>query len=299
MNILSTPPAFSVIVPTYCRPKRLRVCLEAITGLQYPADNFEVIVVDDGSEVPPAAIVESYQSRLVVRLVIQAHCGPAHARNVGVAAAGGQYVAFVDDDCAPHPDWLRHLAAQFAVTPDYLLGGFTVNRLMSNRYSIASQDLIDYLYSRFNGRPKGSTFFTSNNMALPINKFREIGGFDKTFLWAAGEDRDFCDHWAHHGFGAAYVPDAIVYHSHEMNFFGFLRQHFRYGQGAYRFHKARARRGNEPIRIEPLRFYFKLLAYPLLKRRGLFTNAQISLLLGASQALNAAGYFWERRIVKP
>jgi glycosyltransferase involved in cell wall biosynthesis len=299
VTTVAASPVFSIVVPTYQRPDRLRTCLDAIARLQYPAEKYEVIVVDDGSETPPAAVIEPYQSRLSIKLITQQRSGPAYARNAGVRVATGQYVAFVDDDCAPHPDWLACLAAQFAATPDYLLGGHTVNRLTNNPYSTASQELIDYLYGWFNSGPKGPVFITSNNMALPVHQFREIGGFDTSFLRAAGEDRDFCDYWKRFGFGTAYVPEAIVYHSHEMNFFSFWQQHFNYGRGAYRFHQARARRGHERVRVEPLRFYLKLLAYPLTQPRSWITRLHISLLMGVSQWANVAGYFWERWIVRP
>jgi glycosyltransferase involved in cell wall biosynthesis len=277
----------------------LQTCLEAIAGLEYPAEQYEVIVVDDGGQAQTASIIEAYQSRLSIKLIAQERSGPAYARNAGVSAATGRYVAFVDDDCAPQPGWLARMAAQFEMTPDDLLGGHTVNRLAHNPYSTASQELIDYLYGWFNSGLNGPVFITSNNMAMPVRQFHEIGGFDTAFLRAAGEDRDFCDQWKHSGLRITYVPDALVYHSHDMNFLGFWWQHFNYGRGAYRFHQARARRGHERVRLEPLQFYLKLLMYPLTQRRSWLTNLHISLLLGISQGANMAGYFWERWIVKP
>ena len=58
------PLLFSIIIPTYARPKQLAVCLEAIACLNYPRDRFEVIVVDDGSEAPPEHVVKSFSERL-------------------------------------------------------------------------------------------------------------------------------------------------------------------------------------------------------------------------------------------
>jgi glycosyltransferase involved in cell wall biosynthesis len=46
-------PLFSVIIPTYNRPERLSVCLESLARLNYPPDRYEVVVVDDGSEISP------------------------------------------------------------------------------------------------------------------------------------------------------------------------------------------------------------------------------------------------------
>jgi glycosyltransferase involved in cell wall biosynthesis len=290
---------FSVVVPTYNRPKGLANCLAAIAGLNYPKANYEVIVVDDGSEPRPDSIIDSYREQVAITFLTQPRCGPAYARNAGVAAALGRFVAFVDDDCAPHTNWLYNLAAQFEVTPNCLLGGHTVNVLTANPYASASQDLIDFLYSWFNTGPKGPTFFTSNNMAVPADKFRELGGFDSTFLRAAGEDRDFCDHWVNSGAATAHVPGAIVYHAHLMNFSGFVGQHFNYGRGAYRFHQARARRGNERVRMEPAGFYANLLLHPLRQPRRGLENLRILFLIIVTQVANVGGYFWERWIVKP
>jgi hypothetical protein len=84
-----------------------------------------------------------------------------------------------------------------------------------------------------------------------------------------------------------------VYHSHPLTLRAFLRQHFNYGRGAFRFHQARARQGLEPIGVEPLSFYLNLLCYPFSQpqRERAVSLAALTLL---SQAATAAGFFWER-----
>ena len=79
-----------------------------------------------------------------------------------------------------------------------------------------------------------------------------------------------------------------------MTLTGFWRQHDWYGRGAYRFHRARADRNQEPVRVEPLRFYRALLASPFTQHRGGKAFA-LAGLLGLSQVANAAGFFSERR----
>src|SRR5215470_15202715 len=103
-------PFFSIVVPTYRRPAQLAVCLDAITRLDYPADRFEVIVVDDGSGAPPETAVAAVRGRVDVTLLAPPHRGPAAARNAGAAHAKGDVLAFTDDDCAPDASWLRALA---------------------------------------------------------------------------------------------------------------------------------------------------------------------------------------------
>ena len=132
-------PRFSIVIPTYDRPRPLSACLEAMSGLEYPRDRFEVIVVDDGSPEPPEAAAAPFRDRLDLTLLRLPHAGPATARNAGASRARGEYLAFTDDDCAPDPGWLHALAARFAAEPGGLLGGRTINRLPENPYSSASR----------------------------------------------------------------------------------------------------------------------------------------------------------------
>jgi len=83
-------PSFSIIIPTYNRPEQLVVCLEALTKLNYPADHFEVIIVDDGSEISPDRVVASFRHLLDITLIRQVHAGVAIGRNTGAAKAKGE-----------------------------------------------------------------------------------------------------------------------------------------------------------------------------------------------------------------
>lgn len=115
---------------------------------------------------------------------------------------------------------------------DCMVGGRTFNALPENPYSAASQLLVDYLYTYYNADPERAGFFTANNLALPAESFRAIGGFDSTFPYAAAEDREFCDHWLHHGHRMRYAPEAVVYHAHALTLRTFWRQHCTDGRGA-------------------------------------------------------------------
>src|SRR5439155_21748628 len=101
-------PRFSIIVPTYKRPAQLAACLQAIARLDYPRDGFEVIVVNDGSQAPPQALIASFKDRLDMTLLKQAHAGPCAARNTGTVKARGKYLAFSADDCMPVSEWSQH-----------------------------------------------------------------------------------------------------------------------------------------------------------------------------------------------
>jgi glycosyltransferase involved in cell wall biosynthesis len=282
-------PFFSIIIPTYNRPDKLADCLKSLSRLDYPYDQFEAIVVDDGSNTLLQPVVASFFDQLNVTLLTQAHAGPGAARNTGVKQAKGEFLAFIDDDCSPLPDWLQKLANRFAVLPDHAIGGRTLNALPEDAYSIASQNLIDASYAYHNPTAGQASFFASNNLTVPAAYFRSIGGFDITFR--TSEDRDFCDRWRHHGFQMTYAPENLIYHSHPMSFCAFWRCHFNYGRGAYRYHQARARRGTGRLRLD-LKFYMRLISNPFMQRQG-NRAFWIMILLLISQIVNAMGFLRE------
>jgi len=291
---METPPFVSVVIPTHSRPAQLAVCLESLCYQDYPTGRFEVIVVDDGGRklaVPAAAV---FQNRLSITLLSQSQSGPASARNAGAGRARGQVLVFVDDDCAPTPGWISAIAAHFTASPDGAVGGRTLNRLSGNLCAEASQQLVTYLYAYYNDDLARAHFLTSNNVAFPADGFRAIGGFDGSFCMAAAEDRELCDRWLDHGHRMTYAPEALVYHSHHLSLRGFVRQHFRYGQGAFHFHQVRARRNASPIRLEPLRFYLGLFRFPFTQTEG-WRACLIAVLLIVAQVANASGFWWQKR----
>ncbi len=288
-------PYFSVIIPTYERPAQLAKCLESITHLDFPKNKFEVLVVDDGSKIPPEELVNSYIDRLNIRLLTQVNAGPAGARNTGAEKAKGKFLAFTDDDCEPELNWLKAFEKEFKRDSEIFIGGHTINALPENPYSTASQELINYLYSYYNSDTNNATFFASNNIAVRADLFRKLGGFDVTTLRATAEDREICDRWIYNGYTMTYTPQAIVFHSHDLSLAQFWRQHFNYGRGAYYFRKVRAMRGQEKVKLEPSSFYTELILYPLKKKENqhkIYTSG----LLVLSQIANALGFYWENVI---
>jgi glycosyltransferase involved in cell wall biosynthesis len=284
-------PFFTIIIPTYSRPKQLNGCLESLTRLEYPQDRFEVLVVDDGSPISLDDVVGNFSNLLNIVLLVQSNSGPGSARNAGALQAKGQFVAFTDDDCRPVSTWLKNLASRFAEAPEHAIGGRTINTLPQNPFSTASQMLIDYLYDYYNADPYHARFIASNNLAFPAELFRQIGGFDNRFKLVAAEDRELCDRWLYHGYQIMYAPEVVVEHAHDLEFPTFCRQHFNYGRGALDFHRARASRNQSRVKLEPFSFYSNLLRYPFSKLSGR-TAMEISILLGLSQSVNAAGFFW-------
>jgi len=282
-------PLCSIVVPTYDRRDRLGECLGALARLDYPRDRFEVVVVDDGSRVPVDDVVAAHRDRLEVTAIVVPHGGAAAARNAGVARTRGALLAFTDDDCRPEPGWLRALVRRALVAPTHALGGRTVNALPGDVYASLAQLIIDVGYAHNNREVDRARFFVTNNLAVPAALFHAVGGFDPTFR--TSEDRDFCDRLVAHGASLSYVPEAVVQHAHPMGFARFCWRHFTYGQGAYRFHRASARRWGRRVRLEPA-FYAALQRRPFVQER-LGRALAMTGLLGVWHVSNAAGFVWE------
>jgi glycosyltransferase involved in cell wall biosynthesis len=281
-------PFFSVVVPTYNRPRGLSACLAALAGQDYPRGRYEVIVVDDGSPTPPAG---SHPGPEVVRFLRQPHAGPAAARNHGAAEAGGDFLAFVDDDCVPEQGWLRALAEQLAGTTGLTAGGRTLNGLDRNPHSRTSQILSEVLLDSHRDTEGAPLFLCANNLAVPAREFRAAGGFATGFLHPGGEDWEFCERWRVRGGRLILAPQAVVRHLHEMNFRDFCRQHFHYGRGAFLLRLRRAKRLGQHVRLEPASFYTRLLARTLSQPGGHRFSG--TALVATSQAATAAGFLWE------
>ena len=285
---------YSIVVPTYQRRGQLARSLRAIEALKFPWHRFEIVVVDDGSPVPPADLMASLDASLDARLVCADHGGPAAARNAAARVARGRHLVFTDDDCAPRRDWLQAIDRCIApLGSSTAIGGHTVNVLADNPYATASQGIVDFLYGYFGDHAAPRQFFTSNNLVMPRDGFMAIGGFDESFQLAAAEDRDLCERWQAAGGQLRFAPDVIVDHAHVLDFARFNRQHFNYGRGAFDLHRSRASRGNTSLRLEPARFYFGLITYPI-RRTGGWRSGPLALLHFWSQVAYAAGYFFER-----
>ncbi|WFR71785.1 glycosyltransferase family A protein [Prescottella defluvii] len=111
-----TPALVSVVLPALNATPVIDVQLAALAGQDYPGE-FEVIVADNGSTDGLARHLSGHPlaERLRLRRVdAGAAPGAAHARNVGVDAARGDFIVFCDADDQAHPQWLRRLVARAA-----------------------------------------------------------------------------------------------------------------------------------------------------------------------------------------
>lgn len=267
------------------------MCLTGIVAITTRKSEFEVIIVDDGSDSDPSNIAEQFESELNLTLIYQENHGPASARNTGAQQAQGDYLLFVDDDCIPSRNWLDCIDSHLRDGQDMAVGGNSSNGLTDSIYSIAHQMLMDYLYDYYNSDPTHARFCPTNNLAVPRMAFLALGGFDASFRFAAGEDRDFTARWIRSGAHLVFTTDAPVYHRHSMNFWSFIGMHFHYGRGARRFRYIEA--GKDGYRgFEPVRFYLGLIIFPF-SQAPLGRAAVVCLLQILSQISHTAGYLRE------
>jgi len=287
-------PTFSVIIPTYGRPDQLRNCLDTLVEVDPPDGGFEVVIVDDGTPEPLEPQLRPWLDRLQLTVLRQENSGPGPARNLGLAAARGQFIAFTDDDCLIDPGWLRAFESAFLHQPRAMLGGRT-HQQPGDPYSETNQLIFNAVHRFFNESGQGVRFFPSNNLAVSAAMLRQVGGFDPRFFPHASEDRELCDRWLHLGHDLTYVPEAYLIHARPASLRKYWRQHFTYGRGALHYHRLRAERGSGRLRDDAV-FHRRL---PALLREPLgqlpFHKRTVALvLLGVWQLANATGYFKER-----
>lgn len=230
----------SVVVPTYERPEKLDVALESL--LDQTADDYEVVVVDDGSDSrEQQTVLDRFENRERVEILRQANAGPAAARNRGWREASGDVVLFTDDDCIAPDDWVDSLVAGFEEGVA-AVGGPLVPRtelLTSNVFARAHKfrDEMAYGVPRKSVRGReGLDVAGTANVAYRRSVLAEVDGFDESFPLAAGEDADLQTRVLDVGYEMVYVPVAVR-HNDDYNWRSFVERAVRSGRGTYHFHR--------------------------------------------------------------
>lgn len=202
-------PRVSVIVPVFNDP-RVERCLAALEAQTYPAERYEVLLVDNGSEPPVAFPPDRYPH---LRLIREDRAGPSQARTTGLAHARGDVLAFTDADCIPLPTWLAAGVARLDSSPECgLLGGrieLVHDETGSTPGTAALLSAAMHLkQDRFVSRGGWAVFANAFSTRRVVDR---VGTLDPAFI-SSGEIE-----WAHRvaaaGFTIAYTPDAVVQHS--------------------------------------------------------------------------------------
>jgi glycosyltransferase involved in cell wall biosynthesis len=214
-------PKVSVVVALYNAAKTLDECLASVAMVDYP--DYEVIVVNDGSTDGSQAIIDRYPFRSITC----ANGGISAARNVGLAAATGEIIAYIDSDAFADPDWLRCLVRTFLETKAAGVGG--PNLVPS------SDEWVAKCVFRSPGGPTqvmldddSAEHIPGCNMAFWKWALDEIGGFDPIYT-AAGDDVDVCWRLLARGHRLGFSASALVWHHRRPSVRTFWRQQVGYG----------------------------------------------------------------------
>ena len=175
----------SVIVPVYNDAIRLQLCLEALEAQTYPPEHYEVIVVDNASDVPVAPLVERYAH---TRTVLEPTANAYAARNAGVKLARGDVIAFTDADCLPAPDWLAQGVA--ALGDDSDVAGGWIQTVPRNAAKPTLVERYALFWSRQQVEVLARGEAATGNMFTRRDVIDDVGAFDASCR--SGGDYEWC-----------------------------------------------------------------------------------------------------------
>ncbi len=215
-------PRVSVVVCSYNGAATIRDTLEGLSRVDYPS--FEVIVVDDGSTDATVEVARGYD----VTLISTRNQGLAAARNVGLEAATGEIVAYLDDDAYPDPQWLSYLALALRSSDCCGVGG--PNLLPPEDGDVA------HCVGNSPGGPahvllsdRVAEHIPGCNMAFRKSWLEAVGGFDPQFR-TAGDDVDVCWNLQERGGTLGFHPAALVWHHRRSSLVRYWKQQVGYGK---------------------------------------------------------------------
>ncbi len=234
-------PEFSVVIPTYNRLDILPEVLDALEA-QEEGPRLEIIVVNDGSSDGTRDFLDNRRFSLPVRILHQDNQGPARARNVGVEAAEGRWVAFLGDDTVPSPGWLaqhREAHRRQADDPHVAVIGYT--RWHPRLRRTAFLDYINEFGLQFGYAliqdPENVpfNFFYTSNLSLS-RRLLQAEPFDLRFPYAAWEDIEASYRLRRQGMRLIYEARAEVFHDHPTNIRRFCTRQEKAGYSAVVFY---------------------------------------------------------------
>ena len=225
---------YSIIVPVYNRPDEVDELLQSLCDQK--AKDFEVLIVEDGSQRDCKAIVEKYHDRLDVKYFMKENSGPGQSRNYGAERANGEYVIILDSDVVLPQGYLQ--AVDNSLTSEIVaFGGPDASHLSFTPV----QKAISYSMTSFfttggirgsspqSGRARGALdkfYPRSFNMGIRRDVYLQLGGFTKMRF---GEDIDFSYRIVEAGYRPRLFPEAWVWHKRRTDFRKFFRQVYNSG----------------------------------------------------------------------
>ena len=216
---------YSVIVPVFNRPDEVDELLGSLA--HQTLKDFEVIIVEDGSETPCKDVCDKYAGILDLHYYYKENSGPGQSRNYGAERAKGQWLIVLDSDVVLPDGYLESVGHPKGVSawggPDRAHESFT-----------PVQKAISYAMTSFfttggirGGKTKLDKFFPrSYNMGIRREVYSELGGFSRMRF---GEDIDFSYRIVEAGYKTALIPEAWVWHKRRTDLRKFFRQVYNSG----------------------------------------------------------------------
>ncbi|WP_019038021.1 glycosyltransferase [Psychroflexus tropicus] len=220
---------FSFVIPVYNRPNEIDELLQSLVQVE---GNFEVVIVEDGSDETCDAIVDKFKEDLDISYFLKENSGPGDSRNFGMSKAKGNYFIILDSDVIVPSFYLKTVreALHFKYLDCY--GGS--DKALDSFTSV--QKAIDYAMTsilttggiRGTVQSKVSRSYEprSFNMGISKSAYKKSGGFGKIH---PGEDPDLSIRLRELGFKVGFIHGAHVYHKRRTDLIKFSRQIFKFG----------------------------------------------------------------------
>ncbi len=219
---------YSIIVPVYNRPDEVDELLDSLT--RQTEKDFEVVIVEDGSQKDCRSVVESYGDKLNVVYYAKTNSGPGQSRNYGAERAKGEFLIILDSDVVLPEGYLAAISAELEREPAEAFGGPD----RSHSSFTDTQKAISYSMTSFfttggirGGKKKLDKFYPrSFNMGIRRDIYQRLGGFSPMRF---GEDIDFSIRIFKAGCRCRLFPEAWVWHKRRTDFRKFFRQVYNSG----------------------------------------------------------------------
>ena len=219
---------YSIIVPVFNRPDEVDELLESLCHQE--VNNFEVIIVEDGSKKPCKDVCDKYAGILDLHYYYKENSGPGQSRNYGAERANGDWLIVLDSDVVLPAGYLRAVDERLKMEID-AFGGPDA----SHPSFTPIQKAISYSMTSFfttggirggKGKKLDKFFPRSYNMGIRREVYQELEGFTKMRF---GEDIDFSYRIVEAGYKTALIPEAWVWHKRRTDFRKFFRQVYNSG----------------------------------------------------------------------
>lgn len=220
---------FSIIVPVYNRPKEIEELLESLTKQSFE-DEFEVIIVEDGSKNTSKNIVESYAKKLTIKYFFKENTGAGMSRNYGMQKASGNYFIILDSDVIVPPQYLSEVKKTLEINYTDAFGGAdSAHESFTNLQKAINYSMTSVLTTGgIRGKKKSVEKFQPRSFNLGISKkaFELTNGFS---TMKVGEDIDLTFRLWENGFKTQLIEKAFVYHKRRSTINQFFKQTFSFG----------------------------------------------------------------------